>query len=137
MHSADSFEIRPAQADDANLAKAKPSSSADDWPLCTLVAGVGRPGARLLLLRCLLIGGVALVAYSAVDHFSKQANADRISFAADLGGGFLAFAMSDTEPGFIVLSAMDQEQVDVSAQQARSLTTATQTVVEVRTPRER
>ena len=85
----------------------------------------------------LIASAVALAVYITVERIGTRANANTIEFTPNYGGGFLAIGMTDNEPGFIVLSELDQEHVDVSARQASSVAVGTHTSVEVRTPRQR
>ncbi len=136
MLPADSIESNRSPVGDSTLSAAAQSLSAVDSPCCPVIPEVRRTGVRRRWLPILLTGGAVLVAYSAVQRFSTHANADRISSIANLAGGFLAIGISDAEPGFIVLSAMDRERVSVSADQANSVATGTSTTIEIRTPRE-
>ena len=43
--------------------------------------------------------------------------------------------MTEDQPGFIVLSALDQDKVDVGAAQTKNRLAGTHTVVEIQTPR--
>ncbi len=82
-------------------------------------------------------GAVVVAAYAAFERIGTRANANTVEFTTDYGGGFLAIGMTDDEPGFILLSMLDQERVEVSAELAGSVAAGTHTLVEVRTPRQR
>lgn len=79
---------------------------------------------------------VLLVVYAAYERIGTVANADTVEYLTNYAGGFLAIGMTDAQPGFIVLSALDRKQVDVSAEQRSSLPAGTRTFVEIRTPRQ-
>ncbi len=115
-------------------------SKAINYKECATASGARLPvwqTARRRPLPLLLAAGGLLVGYCGFERISTRANADKIEFSTNYGGGFLAVGKTESQPGFIVLSALDQEQVDVSAQQSRSMTTGTHTMIEIRTPRER
>lgn len=92
---------------------------------------------RRLTRLILIASAVTLTVYVAVERIETRANANTIEFTPNYGGGFLAIGMTDYEPGFILLSKLDQEHVDVSAKQASSVAVGTHTSVEIRTPRQR
>lgn len=73
--------------------------------------------------------------YSAYHRIGTTANADSVEYTLNLAGGFLAVGMTEDQPGFLVLSALDQEEVDVSTAQKINLLAGTHTVVALRTPR--
>lgn len=106
-------------------------------------AGLARPSAIRAVPRvlfrpipiALILGFAVVAAVAAFERVGTRANAGTVEFTIDYGGGFLAIGMSDDQPGFIVLSALDQEQVDVSAEQARSVVAGEYTFVEIRTAR--
>lgn len=74
-------------------------------------------------------------AYTAFQRIGTTANANAVEYTRNLAGGFLAVGMTDEQPGFIVLSALDQDKVDVSAAQTKNRLAGTHTVVDVQTPR--
>ena len=73
-------------------------------------------------------------AYAAFQRIGTTANADAVEYTRDLAGGFLAVGMTEDQPGFIVLSALDQDKVEVSAAQTKNRLVGTHTVVDIRTP---
>lgn len=73
--------------------------------------------------------------YAAFQRIGTTANADVVEYTRNLAGGFLAVGMTEDQPGFIALSALDQDKVDVNAAQAKNNLAGTHTVVEVQTPR--
>ncbi len=85
----------------------------------------------------LLMSATIVSLYAAFERIGTQANADVIEYTTNLGGGFLAVGMTDDQPGFIVLSALDQTDVKVSADQVSSVVAGEHTRVEVRTPSDR
>lgn len=78
-----------------------------------------------------------LAGYAAFERLGTVANADTIEFTTNYAGGFLAVGTTDDDPGFIVLSKIDQDQINVSAMQSGSLAAGTHTIVEVTTARHR
>lgn len=74
------------------------------------------------------------VVYTAFQRIGTTANADSVEYTQNLAGGFLAVGMTKDQPGFIVLSALDQEQVEVSAAQTKNSLAGTHTVVAIQTP---
>ncbi len=87
------------------------------------------PIAITLVASFLFAGG-----YAAFQRIGTTANANVVEFTRNLAGGFLAVGMTKDQPGFIALSALDQDEVDVNAVRASNLLAGTHTVVEVQTP---
>ncbi len=83
-------------------------------------------------LASLAIAGV----YSAYHRIGTTANADTVEYTPNLAGGFLAVGMTEDQPGFILLSALDREKIDVKTTQSLSRLAGVHTVVAIRTPRE-
>ena len=79
---------------------------------------------------------IGMMAYAAYERIGTTANADIVEFTQNLASGFLAIGMTANQPGFMVLSALDQEKVGVSATQVVSHVAGTHTVVKVQTPRD-
>jgi len=75
-----------------------------------------------------------MTAYAAYERLGTTADADSVEFTQNLVGGFLAIGMTEDQPGFMVLSALDHEKVEVSAVQAVNRLAGTHTLIEVRTP---
>jgi len=73
--------------------------------------------------------------YAGYQRLGTNANADVVEFTQNLAGGFLAVGMAEDQPGFVVFSAMDQDEAKVGAVQTQNLLGGTHTVVHVRTPR--
>lgn len=74
-------------------------------------------------------------AHTALQRIGTTANADTVEYTPNLAGGFLALGMTDDQPGFIVLSALDPNEVDVNAVQIKNTLAGPHTIVEVQTPR--
>lgn len=81
----------------------------------------------------LFLGVIIVAAYAAYERVGTTANADSVEYTQNLAGGFLAVGMTMDQPGFIVLSALDREKVDVSAVQTVNHVAGTHTIVEVET----
>lgn len=106
---------------DKNAAAAAPCCQARDrrW----------RPIPVTLFLSVILVTG-----YVAFQRIGTTANADTVEYTQNLAGGFLAVGMTEDQPGFIVLSALDQKHVEVNAAQTKNRLTGTHTIVEIETP---
>ena len=74
-------------------------------------------------------------AYAAFERIGTTANADSVEYTQNLAGGFLAVGMTEDQPGFMVLSVLDQKKVEVNAVQTINHVAGTHTVVELQTPR--
>jgi len=88
------------------------------------------------IVMALGISVVVVAGYAAFQRIGTIANADSVEFTQNIAGGFLAVGMTKDQPGFMVLSALDREKVDVNTDQAVNRVTGTHTVVEVQTPHE-
>lgn len=82
----------------------------------------------------LLLSVIAVTAYVAFQRIGTTANADAVEYTQNLAGGFLAVGMTEDQPGFIVLSALDQKYVRVKASQTKNQLAGTHTIVDVETP---
>ncbi|MCH7808123.1 MAG: hypothetical protein IIB60_02760 [Planctomycetes bacterium] len=92
-------------------------------------AGRWRPIPVVLLLSVFVVA-----VYAAYERIGTTANANSVEYTQNLAGGFLAVGMTEDQPGFIVLSVLDQDKVDVNAVQTKNRAAGTHTVVEVHTP---
>ncbi len=72
--------------------------------------------------------------YATFQRIGTTANASTVEYTPNLAGGFLAVGMTKDQPGFIVLSALDQAKVDVNATQTKNRVAGTHTVVAIQTP---
>ena len=77
---------------------------------------------------------IVVTVYAASERFGTTANADSVEFTQNLAGGFLAVGMTKDQPGFLVLSELDQDKVEVNATQVVNHVAGTHTVVEIQTP---
>ena len=82
----------------------------------------------------LIIALAACALYVAFQRIGTKANASFIEYTPNLAGGFLAIGMTDEQPGFIVLSALDQAEVEVDADRLLNRISGTHTFVTVKTP---
>jgi hypothetical protein len=82
------------------------------------------------------LGVTVVVVYAAYGRVGTTANADSVEHTQNLAGGFLTVGMTKDQPGFMVLSELDQKKVDVKATQVVNQVAGTHTVVEVETPRD-
>lgn len=83
----------------------------------------------------LFVSVIGMTVYATYERLGTTANADSVELTDNLAGGFLAIGMTEDQPGFMMLSALDHEKVEVNAVQAANRVSGTHTLVEVRTPR--
>lgn len=74
-------------------------------------------------------------AYAAFQRVGTTANADRIEFTQNYAGGFLAVGLTDDQPGFVVLSALDRAKVEIQADQVVNRVAGIHTLASVHTAR--
>ena len=86
---------------------------------------------RMALAISLMVAG----AHTVLQRIGTTANADTVEYTPNLAGGFLALGMTDDQPGFIVLSALDRNEIGVNAVQNKKTLAGSHTIVEVQTPR--
>jgi len=125
MRLQDMREIGVAEADSAT------SVAAGQSPDSPALRRGRRAAFVALALTCLVV-----TAYGAFERVSTSANADKIELTRNLAGGFMAMGMTERSPGFVLLSLLDRDVVDVSADQASTLAAGTRTNVSVRTSKE-
>jgi hypothetical protein len=73
-------------------------------------------------------------AYVGYERIGTTANANFIEVTPNLAGGFLGVAMTDEQPGFVVLSALDRHEVQIEVEQWSNRVAGTHTVAEMATP---
>jgi len=93
-----------------------------------------RPRRISPIAKTLIASAMFAVAYAAFQRIGTTANADVVEYTRNLAGGFLAVGMTEDQPGFIALSGLDQDAVDVKAAQTKNRLAGTHTVVEIQTP---
>lgn len=96
-----------------------------------LAARRPRPGAVPVTAALAVVVAIAYVGYQRI---GTTANADVVEFTPNLAGGFLAVGMTEQEGGFVVLSELDRDEVDVHANLFRNALAGEFTVVRVTTP---
>ncbi len=79
------------------------------------------------------IGLMFVLGYVAYQRLGTNANASLVEYNKNLSGGFLAIAFSEDQPGFLVLSAIDADQVDVQADQLSNFLAGTYTLASIKT----
>ena len=84
---------------------------------------------RLTVLLFVVVAG----SYACSERIGTRANANLVEITPNLHGGFLAIGMTETQPGFVVLSAVNQDQVEVNAGLLTSPLAGRHTIVEIRT----
>ena len=90
---------------------------------------------RLGPIRATLMASVVIcVGFAVYNRIGTAANAEIIEFTSNLAGGFLAVGMTDDQPGFILLSAIDRPGVDVSAERSTNSVAGIYTELHVTTP---
>ena len=72
--------------------------------------------------------------YVAYQRIGTTANVDTITFAENYAGGFIAVGMSDRQPGFIALSALDRTDLRIEADKVEQGLAGRHTNVRVTTP---
>lgn len=72
--------------------------------------------------------------FALYQRVGTTAQVDLVEFSPNTAGGFLAVGMTEESPGFVVLSALNREAVDVWADQYRNAVAGGYTIVHVRTP---
>lgn len=120
-----STSMTPAQAVEADRGVIEPP----DNPQEATRRHRRSPIAITLVASFLFAGG-----YAAFQRIGTTANANVVEFTRNLAGGFLAVGMTKDQPGFIALSAQDQDEVEVKAIRISNSLAGTHTVVEVQTP---
>lgn len=109
-----------------------PIRTEDDPPV-----GDDRPSLPAFRGRVVLIEVAALLlvvaAYAVFQRVGTTANADRVEFTQNYAGGFLAVGLTDDQPGFVVLSALDRAKVEIEADQVVNRVAGTHTVASVQT----
>lgn len=81
------------------------------------------------------VAAVVAATYVSYQRIGTSAQANLVEFTSNLAGGFVAIGMTAENPGFVVLSALDPEAVDVRADHYANRIAGDFTVAEVRTPR--
>ncbi|MFQ5502773.1 MAG: hypothetical protein ACE5EQ_10810, partial [Phycisphaerae bacterium] len=74
-------------------------------------------------------------AYVAYQRIGTTANVDTITYVENYAGGFIAVGMSDRQPGFIALSALDRTDLRIEADRVEQGLAGRHTNVRVMTPR--
>ena len=97
-----------------------------------------KPGRRpsrgfLLTLAGLAAAGAGYVAF---ERGGTSANADTVASFENFAGGFVAVGMTGHEPGFVVASALDEDDVGVHAQISTNALSGRHTTVRVKSPRQ-
>jgi len=80
-----------------------------------------------------LLFAVVAVFCACYERIGTVANADLVEFTPNLHGGFLAIGMTEAQPGFVILSILDRDRVEVNAGLLTSPLAGTHTVVEIQT----
>jgi hypothetical protein len=91
------------------------------------------PGRRRGRQITLVVAVLGLAGYVAYERVGTRANADSITSFESLVGGAVVVGMSDDEPGFIALSALDHHDLRVRADLLTNWLTGCRTVVHVET----
>ena len=86
--------------------------------------------ATLIALSAIVIGG-GFVAYQ---RTSIVANADIVETTSNESGGFMAIGMTESQPGFLLFSALEEKDVALDTEQATHFLAGTRTRLVVETP---
>ncbi len=76
---------------------------------------------------------VVAVFCACYERIGTVANADVVEFTPNLHGGFLAIGMTEAQPGFVILSVLNRDQIEVDTGLLSSPLAGTHTVVEIHT----
>lgn len=90
--------------------------------------GIGRTTTIAVVL-AIVLGG-AFVGYQRI---GTVANADLVEYTQNLAGGFLAIGMTDDQPGFVIFSERDREEVVVESDLVVNWAAGNHTVVRITT----
>ncbi len=93
---------------------------------------VGHRSIRIIPLA--IVGAIAIcISVVVFQRYGTVANATIVETTRNLDGGFLAVGMTEEQPGFILVSALDQKDVTIHTQQAINTLTGAHTNVYVDT----
>jgi len=87
-----------------------------------------RPISVTLALACIIGGG-----YVAYQRIGTTANADVIEYTRNVADGFVAVGFTKEQPGFVVLSAVNQPLVDITTDLVSNRLAGTHTIVRFKT----
>lgn len=91
---------------------------------------------RSVTLRVFLVCVAGLLAlYVVGQRVLTRANVDTVTFVERHAGGFVAVGMTEDEPGFVCLSELNPDDVDVDARMAESALAGRSTRVKIKTKR--
>lgn len=79
----------------------------------------------------LILATAVCFIYSAYQRFGTTANANIIEITQNIGGGFFALGRTEDQPGFVVLSEIDQDHAIVNANQSVNVLAGTHTLVTI------
>ena len=71
--------------------------------------------------------------YVAYQRIGTTANADVVQYTRNLADGFVAVGFTKRQPGFVVLSALDQPLVDINTNLVSNRLAGTHTIVRIKT----
>lgn len=79
----------------------------------------------------IILATIVCMTYSAYHRIGTVANADVVEFTQNVAGGYFALGKTEDQPGFIVLSEIDQNKANVYANQSVNFLTGTHTYVSI------
>lgn len=92
----------------------------------------GRRSSRIIPLA--IVGAIVIcISIVVFQRFGTIANATIVETTRNLDGGFLAVGMTEEQPGFILVSALDQKDVSIDTRRSINKLTGTHTNVYVDT----
>jgi len=119
----------PAQPDVA-IGGVETDCDADSPPIAARANRHRLTPIRATLLAAILVGG----GYTAYQRIGTTANADLVVYVPNLAGGFAAIGRTADQPGFLLLSRLDQRKVTVDAQASINRIAGSHTTVAIETP---
>jgi len=96
----------------------------------THVAPRKRLGPIPVTLALAVVFGGGYVAYQRI---GTTANADAVEYTRNLADGFVAVGFTEEQPGFVVLSALNQPLVDINTDLVSNRLAGTHTIVQIKT----
>jgi len=106
----------------------QPTTTPGDAAAKPLRARLARPVPLAVLAAFVVVGG-----FIAFQRIGTRANVDSVEFTRNLRGGFMAIGMTEDQPGFLLLSALDRKNVTIVADRYTNLLAGTHTRLRVTT----
>jgi len=81
-------------------------------------------------------GLLVAVAYVAYERIGTTANVDTLEHTINAAGGSVVLGFTETQPGIVVVSALDRDAFEIDAVQSSNWATGTRTYVDIKTDAE-